>query len=605
MPETATLDHTARLKALRDQLVSEGVDGFIVPRTDEHQGEYVPPQAQRLAWLSGFTGSAGLATVLMDRAAIFVDGRYTIQVRQEVSDQLFAYQHLVEEPAHQWLADHVSEGMRIAYDPWLQSENQIKALRKGVEKAGGVLVPLSENPLDKVWLDQPARPCTKSIPYDLKHAGKSSRDKRDEIGKLLANSDADCAVLSLPDSVAWLLNVRGEDVAHTPLVLSFAIVHADGAVQWFVDSEKVTSETLSALDNQVEVAEPGTLEARLEAFAREGKKVLIDPATCPERITVLLEESGAQLVRDMDPVSLPKARKNTSELDGIRAAHIRDGAAMVRFLKWVTETATERAGTENPVTEMEAAEKLRVFREEVPLYKDTSFDTISGAGPNGALCHYKVSDESSLPLNKDEIFLIDSGGQYLDGTTDITRTVIIGTANEEMKDRFTRVLMGHISLSTAKFPKGTNGIQLDSLARRPLWDAGLDYDHGTGHGVGCFLGVHEGPQRIAKTSSPVALEPGMFLSNEPGYYKAGEYGIRIENLMIVRDAGQMVGLDIPLYDFETVTLCPIDLRLIEPSLMSAAEIKWLNDYHAWVRKELTPLLDEEHAVWLETATQAI
>ncbi|WP_417432509.1 aminopeptidase P family protein [Kiloniella sp.] len=605
MPETATLDHEFRLKALRIQLANEGVDGFIVPRTDEHQGEYVPPQAQRLGWLSGFTGSAGLATVLMDKAAIFVDGRYTIQVRQEVSEHLFDYQHLVEEPAHKWLEENVSAGMRIAYDPWLQSENQIKALRKGVEKAGGELVPLLENPLDKVWLDQPSRPCTKSMPYDLKHAGKSSRDKREEIGKLLTKSEADCAVLSLPDSVAWLLNVRGEDVDHTPLVLSFAVVHADGNVQWFVDSQKVTSETLAALDNQVEVAEPGTLETRLEAFAREGKRVLVDPATCPERITALLEKSGANLVRAMDPVSLPKARKNTSELDGIRAAHIRDGAAMVRFLKWVTESATERADTDNPVTEMEAVHKLLSFREEVPLFKDSSFDTISGAGPNGALCHYKVSDESSLPLKRDEIFLIDSGGQYLDGTTDITRTVIIGTPNAEMKDRFTRVLMGHIALSTAKFPKGTNGIQLDSLARRPLWDAGLDYDHGTGHGVGCFLGVHEGPQRIAKASSPVALEPGMFLSNEPGYYKVGEYGIRIENLIIVRDAGKVVGLDIPLYDFETVTLCPIDLCLIEPALMSAGDIKWLNDYHAWVRKELTPLLDAEHVAWLEMATKAI
>ncbi|WP_299381370.1 aminopeptidase P family protein [uncultured Kiloniella sp.] len=605
MPETATLDHESRLKALRIQLANEGVDGFIVPRTDEHQGEYVPPQAQRLGWLSGFTGSAGLATVLMDKAAIFVDGRYTIQVRQEVSEHLFAYQHLVEEPAHQWLEENVSAGMRIAYDPWLQSENQIKSLRKGVEKAGGELVPLSDNPLDKVWLDQPARPCTKSMPYDLKYAGQSSQDKRKEIGELLTKSEADCAVLSLPDSVAWLLNVRGEDVDHTPLVLSFAVVHADGNVQWFVDSQKVTSETLAALDNQVEVAEPGTLETRLEAFAREGKRVLVDPATCPERITALLEKSGANLVRAMDPVSLPKARKNTSELDGIRAAHIRDGAAMVRFLKWVTESATERADTDNPVTEMEAVYKLLSFREEVPLFKDSSFDTISGAGPNGALCHYKVSDESSLPLKRDEIFLIDSGGQYLDGTTDITRTVIIGTPNAEMKDRFTRVLMGHIALSTAKFPKGTNGIQLDSLARRPLWDAGLDYDHGTGHGVGCFLGVHEGPQRIAKASSPVALEPGMFLSNEPGYYKAGEYGIRIENLIIVRDAGKMVGLDTPLYDFETVTLCPIDLRLIEPALMSAGDIKWLNDYHDWVRKELTPLLDAEHVAWLEMATKAI
>ncbi|MFD2206358.1 aminopeptidase P family protein [Kiloniella antarctica] len=605
MPESVIDGHASRLNALREQLKKDGFDGFVIPRTDEHQGEYVPPQAQRLAWLSGFTGSAGLAVTLLDRAAIFVDGRYTIQVRQEVVEDLFAYKHLIDEPAHEWLSENVKAGMRIAYDPWLQSENQINILRKGVEKAGGELVAVESNPADAVWRDQPARPCTKSMPYDLKYAGKSSREKREEIGKLLDASDADCAVLSLPDSVAWLLNVRGEDVDHTPLVLSFAVVHADGSVQWFVDGGKVTSETLSALDNQVEVAEPDALESRLIAFAQKGKSVLVDPATCPERITSLLEKNGAKLVRAMDPVMKPKARKNDTELNGIRAAHIRDGAAMVQFLKWVTENAIERAGTDNPVTEMEAADKLRSFREDVPMFKDLSFDTISGAGPNGAMCHYKVSNESSISLNMNEIFLIDSGGQFLDGTTDITRTIIIGSPTEEMKDRFTRVLMGHISLAMAKFPKGTNGMQLDSLARRPLWDAGLDFDHGTGHGVGCFLGVHEGPQRIAKASSPVALEPGMFLSNEPGYYKAGEYGIRIENLIIVRDAGKMIGLDIPLYDFETVTLCPIDLRLVEPSIMSASEIKWLNDYHAWVREELTPLLDAEHQAWLQAATKSI
>ncbi|MEH6630786.1 MAG: aminopeptidase P family protein [Halopseudomonas aestusnigri] len=605
MPESANDNHTSRLNALREQLKKDGLDGFVIPRTDEHQGEYVPPQAQRLAWLSGFTGSAGMGVALVDRAAIFVDGRYTIQVRQEVEESLFAYKHLIDEPAHEWLSKNVQPGMRIAYDPWLQSENQIKVLRKGVEKAGGELVPVENNPVDTVWVDQPLRPCTKSMPYDLQYAGRSSREKREEIGKMLAESDADCAVLSLPDSVAWLLNVRGEDVDHTPLVLSFAVVHADSSVQWFVDSEKVTSETLSALDNKVEVAEPGALESRLVAFAREGKSVLVDPATCPERITSVLEKNGAKLVRAMDPVMKPKARKNDTELNGIRAAHIRDGTAMVQFLKWVTESATNRAGTDNPVTEMEAAEKLHSFRKDVPMFRDLSFDTISGAGPNGAMCHYKVSDESSISLKMDEIFLIDSGGQFLDGTTDITRTVIIGAPTEEMKDRFTRVLMGHISLATAKFPKGTNGMQLDSLARRPLWDVGLDFDHGTGHGVGCFLGVHEGPQRIAKGSSPVALEPGMFLSNEPGYYKAGEYGIRIENLIIVRDIGQMVGLDTPLYDFETVTLCPIDLRLVEPAIMSSGEIKWLNDYHAWVRKELSPLLDAEQKDWLEEATKAI
>ncbi|WP_020592580.1 aminopeptidase P family protein [Kiloniella laminariae] len=605
MPKATNSDHAVRLKSLRAQLSESGFDGFIVPRTDEHQGEYVPPQAQRLRWLSGFSGSAGLGVVLADQAAIFVDGRYTIQVRQEVDQNLFTYKHLIEEPASEWLENEVKPGMRIAYDPWLQSEAQVKTLREGVEKAGGELVAALENPLDKVWTDQPARPSSKSMPYDMAHAGCSSREKRDEIGRSLKSSGADCAVLSLPDSVAWLLNVRGEDVAHTPLVLSFAIVHADGDVQWFVDNDKITSETLSALDNQVEIAEPGALEERLAGFARAGKKVLIDPATCPERVATVLELNGAKLVRAMDPCQRPKARKNPVELDGLRASHVRDGAAMVRFLKWVTETALARAGTDAPVTEMEAADKLLSFRQEVPLFRDLSFDTISGAGPNGAICHYKVTEESSLPLNRDEIFLIDSGGQFLDGTTDITRTVIIGTANDEMKDRFTRVLKGHIALATAKFPKGTSGMQLDSLARRPLWDAGLDYDHGTGHGVGCFLGVHEGPQRIGKNVSPAPLDLGVFLSNEPGYYKAGEYGIRIENLMIVRESGKMVGLDIPLYDFETVTLCPIDLRLVDPSIMTEEEVSWLNDYHARVRRELTPLLDDEHKVWLEEVTRPV
>lgn len=598
------IDRGARLVALREELARRQLDGFVVPRADEHQGEYVAARAQRLAWLTGFTGSAGVAIVLRNRAAMFVDGRYTLQVKAEVDTTRFTVHHLTEDPPHDWIARSLSTDQNLAYDPWLHTASQVAQLRSGAEKAGGALVACEDNPLDTIWTDQPAAPISPVRPHPLEYSGRAATEKREELSRVLAEQGADAAVLTLPDSIAWLLNVRGGDVPHTPLCLSFAVLRCDGTVDWFVDRRKLVPGLESHLGNGVAVRSPERLGEVLDGLGRDGARVMVDPATAASWVFNRLETAGAGVLRAVDPCQLPKAKKNPVELAGSKAAHRRDGAALARFLAWLAEEAPRRAA-DGAVTELESAERLAAFRRENELFRDLSFDTISGAGPNGAIVHYRVTASTSRPLRLGELYLVDSGGQYLDGTTDVTRTVAIGQPKAEMRDHFTRVLKGHIAIATARFPRGTTGSQIDVLARTALWQAGLDYDHGTGHGVGSYLGVHEGPQRISKVPNQIALEPGMIVSNEPGYYKVGEYGMRIENLVTVVEAESLSHDERSMLGFETLTLAPIDLALVETSLLTTDEVAWLDAYHARVRESVSPLVDAATAAWLEKATRPI
>ncbi|ANK80371.1 MAG: X-Pro aminopeptidase [Rhizobiales bacterium NRL2] len=584
-----------RIDRLRAELAAQQINGFIVPRNDEHFGEWVPASAERLAWLTGFTGSAGLAIVLDDRAAVFVDGRYTLQVRDQVDLDVFEPRHVTEEPAGDWLRSALKAGDRLGYDPWLHTEEGLKRLAKAAEAAQAALVPVTSNPVDVIWTDRPAAPMAPVVPHEDRFAGKPSAEKRAEIAAELAGKGVDAAVLTLPESFAWLLNIRGGDVPRTPLPLGFAILHADAAVDLYMAPAKLSDATIAHLGGAVRRHAPGDFLDGLDQLAE--KTVLVDKATAVAAVTERLAAAGAKLVRGSDPTALPKARKNEAEIAGTRAAHVRDGAAVTKFLAWLDAQAP---GT---VDEMTAAEKLESYRREDNLMRDLSFDTISGSGPNGAIVHYRVTEDTNRTLGAGELFLVDSGAQYLDGTTDITRTVAIGEPNAEMRERFTRVLKGHIALATARFPKGTTGSQLDTLARLPLWQAGLDFDHGTGHGVGSYLSVHEGPQRISKLPNAVPLEPGMIVSNEPGYYRTGEYGIRIENLVTVV-AVETPGGERETYGFETLTQAPIDRRLIDADLLTAAERDWLNAYHAGVREKLGAL-DPDTAHWLAEATRPI
>jgi Xaa-Pro aminopeptidase len=590
-----------RLAALRGELARRGVDGFLVPRGDEHQGEYVPAAAERLAWLTGFKGSAGFACVLLEEAAIFVDGRYTLQVTQEVDTALFTPRHVTDEPLAPWLEARLKPGQRLAYDPWLHTEEQVRRLEKTVTALGASLAALDGNPIDAVWADRPAPPKAKIRPHDLALAGRSSAEKREALGAQLAKAGVAAAVITLPDSIAWLLNVRGGDVVHSPLPLSFALLHADGGVSWFVDPDKLTPEVTAGLGNAVSIEPPARLADGLDRLGKAGAKVMADPATAARWVFDRLRAAGAEVVNGADPCLLPKACKNSAELDGMRRAHRRDGAALIRFLHWLDAEAAARSG-DGALTEMEAAGRLHAFREATGELRDLSFDTIAGAGPNGAIVHYRVSEASNRALGTGELFLLDSGGQYPDGTTDVTRTVAIGAPSAEMRRRFTLVLKGHIALARARFPKGTTGSQLDTVARYALWQEGLDYDHGTGHGVGSYLNVHEGPQRISKLPNSVALQPGMIVSNEPGYYKTGAYGIRIENLVAVSESPQAAGEEREMLAFETLTLAPIDRRLIDRGLLNPEEADWLDAYHARVREVIAPQLDGAARDWLEAAT---
>ncbi|MDP1028014.1 aminopeptidase P family protein [Sphingomonas sp. KR1UV-12] len=590
-------DHSARLAALRDQLARQRLDGFVVPLTDEHLSEYVGGYAQRLAWLTGFGGSAGTAVILADRAAIFTDGRYTIQVREQVDAADWQFVGIPEISPADWLAEHAPAGARIGYDPWLHTAAWVEEAARALAGRDAVLVAVDANPVDAIWTDRPAPSPAPLAVQDDAVAGASSASKRAAIADWLVGRGADAVVVSALDSIAWLLNVRGGDVDHTPVALSFAILHADGATDLYVAPEKVRDAVRQHLGNSVRIHDRAGFAAALGGFA--GRRVALDPKGAVTAIAAALTAGGATLVAERDPILLAKAIKNPAEVAGHRAASLRDGAALTRFLRWVEATCP--AGTE---TELSAAARLLAFRQEGGLLRDTSFATISATGAHGAIPHYHVTPESNAPILPGQLFLIDSGGQYADGTTDVTRVMPIGAPTAEMRDRFTRVLRAHIAIATAVFPDGTVGGHIDAFARRPLWEAGLDYGHGTGHGIGAYLSVHEGPQRIAAPNYPggQALEPlraGMMLSNEPGYYKAGAYGIRIENLVLTVPRAIAGGdPDRTMLGFDTLTLAPIERTLIDPTLLTDSERAWVDAYHATVSSALSPLLPAEDASWL-------
>ena len=591
-----------RLAALREQLKSEHLDGFVVPLTDEHMSEYVGSYAQRLAWLTGFQGSAGSAVVLPQEAAIFVDGRYTLQVRQQVSADEWSYQSVPETSVAEWLKDHAPEGGRIGYDPWLHTREWVKRAKEALASRGAELVPVERNLIDKIWADRPEMSKARLAVQPDEYAGKSSAEKRTDIADWLGKQHADATVISALDSIAWTFNVRGEDVHRTPVALAYAIVNSDGTADLFVASEKIGPDVRQHLGNGVRLHERYEFENALSQLG--GKTIAVDPERAVSAIFDALDKAGAKVVALRDPTILPKAIKNEVEIAGQRASQVRDGAAIARFLHWIDEEAPS-----GEVDELTASDKLESFRREAPELRDLSFDSISGSGPNGAIVHYKSSEKTNRKLQRGELYLIDSGGQYVDGTTDITRTVAIGEPTDEMRDRFTRVLKGHIAVASAVFPKGTRGTQLDSFARRPLWEAGLDYAHGTGHGVGSYLAVHEGPQRISPATSAQAggdepLQAGMLISNEPGYYKSGEYGIRIENLVLVVEK-RIEGAEKEMLGFETVTFAPIERRLVVKDMLSAAELDWLNDYHRQVLEKIGPKLSGADREWLEQACAPI
>jgi Xaa-Pro aminopeptidase len=591
-----------RLKALREQLKAEKLDGFVVPLTDEHMSEYVGSYAQRLAWLTGFQGSAGSAVVLPEQAAIFVDGRYTLQVRQQVSATEWSYQSVPETSTTDWLKEHSPEGARIGYDPWLHTRDWVKKAKEALATRGAELVPVARNPIDEVWADRPEASNAHLVVQADQYAGKSAAEKRTEIADWLVKQHADAAVLSALDSIAWAFNIRGQDVTHTPVALAYALVNADGTADLFVASEKIGPDVRQHLGNGVRLHERSAFEGALAEL--KDKSVVVDPERAVSAIFDALERAGAKILPMRDPTILPKALKNPAEIAGQKSAQERDGAAIARFLHWVDQEAPK-----GEVDELIASDHLEALRRESPELRDLSFDSISGAGPNGAIVHYKSSEKTNRKLEKGTLYLIDSGGQYVDGTTDITRTVPIGAPTDEMRDRFTRVLKGHIAIATAVFPKGTRGSQLDSFARRPLWEAGLDYAHGTGHGVGSFLAVHEGPQRISPVGSSQSggdepLQAGMIISNEPGYYKTGEYGIRIENLVLVVPR-EIEGAEKEMLGFETLTFAPIDRRLVDVQMLEPEELIWLNCYHAHVLAKIGPQLKGDDLAWLQAACAPI
>jgi Xaa-Pro aminopeptidase len=594
--------HEARLAALREELKRRGLDGFIIPISDEHMSEYVGDYAQRLAWLTGFGGSAGFAAVTLTHAAIFVDGRYTVQVREQVDGNLFEYRSVPKDTLGGWLSDVCESGARIAYDPWLHTWGWVEALEKKVEPKGIALVPVESNPVDAVWADRPAPSPAIAIPHEDALAGRSSADKRAAVADWLAKEGHDAVVIPALDSVAWLLNIRGADVAHTPVALSYVVAHKDGSAELFIAPEKVTPELTRHLGNAVTIRERAAFEGAL-ASAFAGKSVALDPDFAVVGIAQVLRSGGASFAFKQDPTILAKAVKNPVEQQGHRDAQARDSAAVSKFLRWL-EIEAQGGG----VDELSAAARLQAFREEDEGLRDLSFDTISAAAGHAALPHYKVDEDSNIPIPPSSIYLVDSGGQYPGGTTDITRTVWVGPGepSQEMRDRNTRVLKGHIQLARAVFPQGTAGGQLDVLARQYLWEAGVDYAHGTGHGVGSFLAVHEGPQRIAKPSGGQAgtgteLHAGMILSNEPGYYKQGAFGIRIENLVLVEER-QIEGQEGKYLGFETLTYVPLDRKLIDKALLTAEEIAWVDGYHAQVRALLSPRLEGEDLAWVERET---
>jgi Xaa-Pro aminopeptidase len=588
-----------RLEALRAALESVGVDGFLIPRADAHQGEYVAPCDERLAWLTGFTGSAGMAAVLGEQATILVDGRYTLQVGDQVDVEQFEPAHLVELGITGWLKAHLKPGQKLGIDPWLHTLAQVRQLETIVKDKGAELVALDRNPVDGIWRDRPTPPAAPIMVHPDALSGASISDKRDILDIRLDEKNADAAILTDPDSLCWAFNIRGADVAHNPVVLGFAILHREGPAQLFTDPGKLNDHVRAHLDGQVTLHPPAAFAEALRELSSTASKILFDPNRGASAIADVLGAGDATLVEARDPVILLKAIKNDAEIDGARAAHRRDAIPMVRFLAWLDAEAAKGG-----IDEISAAQKLEALRAETGALRDISFDTISGSGPHGAIIHYRVTESTNRPLEPGTLYLVDSGAQYADGTTDITRTVAIGIPPADAIRDYTLVLKGHIAVSRACFPVGTTGAQIDTLARLPLWQAGLDYDHGTGHGVGSFLSVHEGPQNISKRGT-VKLEPGMILSNEPGYYRTGEYGIRIENLVLVTQADAPPRAERDLLGFETLTLAPYAPELIDVSLLTNEERTWLNAYNARLRDELMSDLDSATQAFLMRVTEPI
>ncbi|BCH24138.1 aminopeptidase P family protein [Mesorhizobium sp. L-8-3] len=588
---------------LRKWLNERGLTGFVVPRADEYQGEYVPPRSERLRWLTGFAGSAGVVLVLMDRALIFVDGRYTLQVRDQVDTAVFTPVNLVETPPDAWVRANLGKGARIGFDPWLHTISEAHDWRAAAEKSGAEMVAVEKNPIDELWADQPAAPLRPVEIQPIEFAGELAKDKLARLAGVLAREGATHCVLTDPSSLAWAFNIRGSDVPHTPLALGFAVIAAEGPHLLFMDKRKLSIEPEAYLTQLADLRAPGTLEAEIAALAAKDARIALDPKLAAERLRTLLEENGGKVLQLADPARLPRATKNEAEIAGTRAAHRRDGAAVVKFLAWLDAQPTGSVDEITAVTRLEEARRQTGEETQRPL-RDVSFDTISGAGPNGAIIHYRVSHATNRKLGDGELFLLDSGAQYQDGTTDITRTVAIGRPTDEMRERATIVLKGMIGISMLRYPKGTRGCDIDVVARIAHWKAGVDYAHGTGHGVGSYLSVHEGPQRIAKAGTEKLLE-GMILSNEPGYYKAGAYGIRMENLILVTPAEPIEGGDIAMYGFETLTLAPFDRRLIVAALLSSEERAWLDAYHARVLAEIGPMVGGDVLKWLEAATAPI
>ncbi len=589
-----------RVARLREVLAARGLDAWLVPHADPYQNEFQPASEERLLWLTGFSGSWGLAVILPERAVLFVDGRYTLQAGQQTDRTVFEIIKAPDTKPDEWLAETLKPGQRLGYDPRLQTIAGARKLQEAAETAGATLVPVSDNPVEALWTDRPAPPANPVVPHPLTFAGEAASDKIARVQDSLKQDGDDAVLLSAPESVAWLLNIRGSDVAHTPIALCRALVPAQGPVRLFIEPERLGEEIRAALSDIAAVHAPETLADELAAFAKAGTpKIRLDPNHASRWLACMVEASGAEISEASDPCVRLKAIKNDTEIAGARAAHLRDGVAVTRFLAWLDAKAPG-----NGIDEISAAKQLEAFRAETGELQDVSFDTISGAGPNGAIVHYRVTHATNRPLEPGTLYLVDSGGQYRDGTTDITRTVAICQPGEEMRRRFTLVLKGHIAIATACFPKGTRGVDIDGFARRALWAWGLDYDHGTGHGVGSFLGVHEGPASISKRGM-VELEPGMILSNEPGYYREGEYGIRIENLVLVLPPEPVGGGDREMLRFETLTLAPIDRRLVMPELLTEEERAWLDAYHAHVRAKLAPHLQGEALAWLEQATRPL
>ncbi|EHK55940.1 aminopeptidase P family protein [Allomesorhizobium alhagi] len=590
----------ARVAGLREWLAANDLDGFIVPRSDEHQGEYVAPGSERLKWLTGFSGSAGVAIVLAKQAYIFVDGRYTLQVRDQVDLGVFTIESLIEKPPPSWIENNLGKGARLGFDPWLHTVGDVKALKAAAEKTGATLVAVERNPIDQLWQDRPKPPLASVEIHPIAFAGELAKDKLARLAQAIGKQKATHAVLTDPSSIAWAFNIRGGDVPHTPLALGFAILAADGAHQLFMDKRKLPTETEAYLTQLADLRAPAGLESAIIDLARSGAAVSLDPALAADRLRALVEDNGGTVISAPDPARIPRATKNKAEIQGARAAHRRDGAAIAKMLCWLDAQKPDTIDEIATVTQLEGFRRAVGEETQMPL-RDVSFSTISGSGPNGAIMHYRVSRATNRKLGDGELFLLDSGAQYQDGTTDITRTVPVGQPTDEMRERYTLVLKGMIGISLLRFPAGTRGADIDAIARLALWEHGLDYAHGTGHGVGSYLAVHEGPQRIAKTGTEKLLE-GMILSNEPGYYKPGHYGIRLENLIIVTAAEQLPDGDIAMHGFDTLTLAPFDRRMLRTDRLAPEELAWLNAYHARVLSEIGPMVDGETLKWLEAAT---